>query len=271
MYREPAVAGSFYSGNEKSLRRDVELYVVDVEKKSAVAVVAPHAGYPYSGRVAGEVYSRVEIPERIVLLGPKHSWTGEPFAIMTEGFWKMPFGNVEVDSELGGYLEENCDFLIEDTTAHQREHCLEVQLPFVQYFRPDVKIVPIVIGSSDLELLRELGEWIARGAETVGRGVLLVASTDMSHTQGSNERLQKKINEHDMMAINAVLGLDEERFFRTIKDYDVTMCGYAPTAAVIVASKKLGASKGSLVKYATSWDVTRDYSYVVGYAGVIID
>ena len=271
MIRKAAVADMFYTSNPTILRAEIKTYVTEAEPRPAVAVVSPHAGYPFSGKTAGAAYSEVVIPDRVVILGPNHWGTGEPFAIMTKGVWQMPFGDVPIDVDLAQSIQEECDLLKEDPQAHEREHSLEVQVPFLQHFNPQVKIVPIVLGSQDLKKLRRLGRAIAKSIKDSDSNVLIVASTDMSHTRNSNSKMQQLKKKNDMAALEAVTALDEENFLDVVDQLGVTMCGHAAVAAAIAAAKKLGASKGTLVRYSTSYDISGDYSYVVGYAGVLIE
>ena len=271
MIRQAAAAERFYTGNPIILREEIKTYVTNAEPRPAIAVVSPHAGYPYSGKTAGAALSEVVIPETVVILGPNHWGVGAPYAIMTEGSWEMPFGNVQIDDGLALTILDNCKLLEDDPSAHEREHSLEVQVPFLQHFRPDVKIVPITINSNDLKKLKQLGNAIAQGIKKTNSDALILASTDMSHTHNSSDSLQKKIKAVDNQTLEYVTQLDEEGFLNVVNEKGVTMCGYAAVAAAIAASKKLGAKKGTLVRYSTSYDISGEYNYVVGYAGVVIE
>jgi len=271
MKRRPAACGTFYSGNEIALRREMEKYVPVKGGKRAIAVVVPHAGYEFSGRTAGEAFSEVKVPDTAIILGPNHGGWGSDFAIMSEGSWEMPFGEAEIDSEVAASLKSVCPLLREDIAAHQEEHSLEVEVPFLQYVNPNVKIVPIAIASMEEMKLEALGKGIAETIKTLGREILIVASTDMSHTGRSNPAKQAEIRQKDMMAIDAILELDPGKLLRVVGQERITMCGPAPVAAAITAAKLLGAEKARLVSYTTSYDVTGDYSYVVGYAGIVIE
>ena len=270
MIREAAVAGRFYPGTRDALLEDIRKHVVEAERAPAVAVVCPHAGYQFSGTVAGAVYSRVVVPDVAVILGVNHRPGGDDFAIMTTGAWRTPLGDAPIESKLAKALLKSCQLVKDNTRAHRYEHSLEVQVPFLQAFNPNVHIVPIVFGSAGEKAVITVGEAIGAAIKKAGRPVLIVASTDMSHTTDSSPERQQQVRALDMMAIDAIRALDAKGLMRAVHQEAITMCGAAPTAAACAAAKKLGASAGELVEYRTSYDVTGDYSYVVGYAGMII-
>ncbi len=267
MRRKPSVAGFFYPGDADSLRRTIAgMADPGREKKRAVSVVSPHAGYVYSGAVAGLVFSSVLIPETCVILGPSHRDTAVDLAVMKEGEWETPLGAVEIDTGLAELLLEQSSLLEEDTASHRDEHSLEVQVPFLQFFREDVRVVPVCVSYrvsyADLE---EAGRALARAVRESGREVLLVASTDMSHYVS-----QKEAREKDFLAIEKILALDPRGLYDVVREENISMCGFKPTTAVLVASKELGARKAELILYRTSGDVTRNQREVVGYAGLRI-
>ncbi len=271
MKRKPAACGRFYPMNEAALRRQIEEFVPVKGDRKAIAVVTPHAGYDFSGRTAGATFSEVRVPGTAIILGPNHWGIGSDFAIMSEGAWEMPFGEVKIDSEVATSLKEAFEVLREDAAAHQSEHSLEVEVPFLQYVNPNVQIVPICIVSTDEVKFEALGKSIAETTKNLGKEILIVASTDMSHTERSNPARQAEVRRKDMMAIDAILQLDAGRLLRLVREQRVTMCGWAAVATAIAAAKLLGAQKTHLVSYVTSFDVTGDYSYVVGYAGIVIE
>lgn len=271
MKRRPAASGRFYPGSEFSLRKQIERYIVAKPRAKAVAVVAPHAGYDFSGRTAGAVFSEVEIPDTAIILGPNHWGAGSDFAIMSRGSWDTPLGEVAIDSDLAAALKESCDLLEEDAAAHESEHSLEVEVPFLQYVNPKVRIVPIAIAAHEEEMLEALGKALGETVKNAGREILIVASTDMSHTERSNPERQEEVRKRDMMAIDAILELDAGKLLRAVREEHITMCGFAPVAAAITAARVLGATKARLLSYTTSHDTTGDYSYVVGYAGIVIE
>ena len=266
MIREPVVAGQFYPASPKELRAMIRSLVDEkAAKKEVIGIVSPHAGYPYSGPVAGAVLSRIKFKDTFVILGPSHTGRGKPFSIMTEGKWRTPLGEVEIDSELGKRILDGSSHLQEDALAHQYEHSIEVQLPFLQYFKPDVRIVPIVLAHATPEIYKTIGKEIAQAVKESKREVVLMASSDMTHYE-PQELAKQKDNE----AIKAMLDLDEDGLLKRVEEMNISMCGYAPVVALIAAAKELGAKSAELVKYQTSGDTTGDYSSVVGYAGIIV-
>ena len=270
MKRRPAASGRFYPSSENALRKQIQEYVSKQGTETAVAVVVPHAGYDFSGATAGAVFSEVRVPDTAIILGPNHWGAGSEFAIMSDGAWDMPFGEAKIASEIAASLKKNCHLLREDAIAHQSEHSLEVEVPFLQYVNPDVQVVPISIASMDGAMLEELGRCLAETIRGFSSDILIVASTDMSHTEHSNPARQKEVRQKDMAAIDAILELDAGKLLKVVHEGRITMCGSAPVAAAITAAKLLGAKEGRLISYTTSYDVTGDYSYVVGYAGIII-
>ncbi len=266
MVRHPAVAGRFYPGSAAQLRQMVESMVDgEAEKEEAIGLVSPHAGYVYSGPVAGAVFSRTALKDTCVIIGPNHTGMGEPLSIMARGSWETPLGEVAIDSALAEQILADSRHLREDSTAHQMEHSIEVQLPFLQYFRPDIRIVPIMFSFAASDAYKEAGLSIATAIKKLGRDAVIVASSDMSHYE-PQEAAERK----DRQAIEAILKLDEDELLRRVETLRISMCGYAPVVSLIVAAKALGARRGRLVKYQTSGDVLGDYSGVVGYAGIII-
>src|SRR5690242_1314058 len=180
--RPPAVAGRFYPAEPERLRHDVESYIPEgIEKIAARGCVVPHAGYMYSGHVAGAVFARMELPERYVILCPNHTGRGEPLAIMTRGAWETPLGEAQIDRALGNEMVAEFDLLTEDAEAHRAEHALEVELPFLQVLLPGFTFVPIAIGTHRLDVLTELGKAIARVIARQSAPMLVIASSDMNH------------------------------------------------------------------------------------------
>ena len=260
----PAVAGQFYPGTASGLSRSLlELTREAKERSPAIGVVAPHAGYAYSGAVAGELFSSIEVPGRAVIFCPNHTGIGEDAAVMSHGAWRMPWGDVPVDEELAARMKTACPLLREDASAHSREHSIEVLLPFLHRFRPDVRIVPVALGRLSLEECRKLGESVADAIAGDADRPLLVASSDMSHYV-SDAVARKK----DRMAIDRMLALDPEGLHATVRAERISMCGVLPATVVLFAARRLGATSARLVRYATSGDVSRDFDQVVGYAGL---
>jgi MEMO1 family protein len=267
MLRGPAVAGRFYPADPEVLRADVTSYLSPRRPRiSAIACLVPHAGYIYSGQVAGAVFSRVEVPERCIVLGPNHTGRGHPLATMDEGQWQTPFGNVTIDSELAKELLGGFPALTSDSAAHHSEHAIEVELPFLQVIRADVKFVPIAVGTSRLLLLEQLGDAIAETIKNRPEPVLIIASSDMNHYEDDATTRVK-----DRKGIDKILALDPRGFYETVINESISMCGFAPAVAMLIAAKRLGASKTELVQYATSGDANGERDTVVGYAGITVE
>ena len=266
MIRKPAVSGSFYSGDATQLKGDIEGFVVkDCTKQSVLGIISPHAGYMYSGRVAGNLYSKVNIPDTVIILSPNHTGYGVPYSIWPGGKWRTPLGDVEVDEEVVNELVYLCDLIEKDQEAHVYEHAAEVQIPFIQYFNPLVKIVVMVISARNIGDLKTIGKSTSQVIQKLRPDALVVASSDMTHHES-----QTSVNRKDKIAINEVLSLNEDSLYRKVHDMHITMCGIYPAVTMLVCSKERGATKAELVRYETSGDVTGDYDHVVGYAGILI-
>ncbi len=266
MIRNPIVAGQFYPGSPSALEAQIEGFIDEqAPKEEVIGLVSPHAGYIYSGPVAGAVISRVKFKDTFVIMGPNHTGMGRRFSIMTEGTWRTPLGEVEIDSELGKSILTASSHLQEDEAAHLQEHSIEVQIPFLQYFNRDVKIVPIILASADGATYKEIGRGIAKAIKDLNKEVVIMASSDMTHYEP-----QESANRKDKQAIEAILELNEDELLKRVEELRITMCGYAPAVSLLTACKELGAGEAELVKYQTSGDVIGDYSSVVGYAGIII-
>lgn len=264
--RQPAAAGRFYPAQREALVREVEAHIDRNAKKSrALGIVAPHAGFMYSGDVAGAVYSRIEIPDTVILIGPNHTGHGEAVAVMTEGTWSMPMGDISIDRELAIAICEETVMAKKDSSAHQFEHSLETQLPFLQYFKKEFQIVPICLKRIKVSACKELSEGIVRAVTRLGKPVLLVASSDMTHYE-SHDRAGIK----DRMAITCIQKRDPLGLFETVQSEKITMCGVNPVIVMLLCSESLGAKEAELVKYMTSGEVSGDMEKVVGYAGMII-
>ena len=268
--RQPAVAGRFYPANPQRLRAEVESYTAapanTAEPKiSALGCVVPHAGYMYSGHVAGAVYRRLELPERYVILCPNHTGMGEPLAIMSEGAWHTPLGDADIDDELATELKRHMPLLAEDSEAHRAEHALEVQLPFLQVLAPGFRFVPITVGTSNYDVLAALGVAIGNTLAKHRGRFLVIASSDMNHYESDSVTRVK-----DRRAIDQMLALDPRGLYDVVREGNISMCGYGPAVVMLTAAKKLGATKAELVRYATSGDVSQDRDMVVGYAGIAV-
>ncbi len=266
MTRRAAVAGTFYEGTRDRLRTQVLYLLAPGEKaEEAVGVVVPHAGYVYSGRVAGAVYARVASPETWVVIGPNHMGLGAPASIMASGEWETPLGLVPIDAELGRAILSRSTVLKDDQLAHAREHSIEVQLPLLQIREQSFRFVPISLYRHEYAVCQEVGQAMATGIREVGRRVVLAASTDMSHYVSRETAVAK-----DRKALDAILALDPEGLHKVVRKEGISMCGFHATVAMLVAAKALGATKAELVKYTDSGEVTGDAAEVVAYAGLII-
>ncbi|HUJ30522.1 MAG TPA: AmmeMemoRadiSam system protein B [Candidatus Acidoferrum sp.] len=267
MIRSPVVAGRFYPSDPRELAGQIDSFAPKGNpKRPARACVVPHAGYMYSGHVAGAVYSSLKIPDRCILLGPRHFPRGEPMATLTQGKWKTPLGEAAIDSALAMELARADPRLRDDFVAHEHEHSLEVQIPFLQRLAPEFQFVPVVLASDRYGALEELGHAVARVVAAHDGPVLIVASTDMNHYE-SDEITRVK----DRKAIDKILALDPRGLYDTVRQEGITMCGYAATVATLVAAIDLGAKAAKLLRYATSGDITGDRDEVVGYAGFTIE
>jgi MEMO1 family protein len=272
--RQPAVAGRFYPGNAQRLRAEVETLITrrataarqaEEPEIAAIGCVVPHAGYVYSGGVAGSVYRRLKLPQRCVILCPNHTGNGEPLAIMSEGAWHTPLGDLAIDAEVAGALKAATPLLMEDSEAHRYEHALEVQLPFLQVLKPGLHFVPIAVGTGNFDVLSTLGEAIGETLRTGSEPTLIIASSDMNHYENDEVTRVK-----DRRAIDQVLALDPRGLYDTVREGQISMCGYGPATIMLTAARKLGATKAKLIAYATSGDVSGDRDMVVGYAGIAV-
>jgi AmmeMemoRadiSam system protein B len=267
MLRLPAVAGRFYPSNPAELTALVRKYTKAESHTTPVRVSAclvPHAGYVFSGHVAGAVFARIILPKRILILGVRHYPRGEPLAILSSGAWRTPLGDAPIDEALAAALLNVCPLLREDSAAHSAEHSLEVQLPFLQVLAPDFTFVPVALGTIRFEDLVGVGEALARVLETVKEEVLLLTTSDLNHYEDDATTRVK-----DRKAIERLLARDPRGLFDACRNENISMCGLGPAVAMLTALNALGAKNSELVKYATSADVSGDRDAVVGYAGMI--
>ena len=264
--RHPAVAGRFYPGDRATLLADLVSYLSpEATARTAIGCIAPHAGYMYSGPVAGAVYANIQVPQRCIVLCPNHTGRGRPLAIMSNGAWQTPLGSVQIDSDLANTLKEHFPLVSEDSEAHRGEHAIEVQLPFLQKRQPHFAFVPVALGTGNFETLEKLGEALGEVLKAQPEPVLIVASSDMNHYESDTITRVK-----DRKAIDRILALDARGLYQTVIRDDVSMCGFGPAVAMLTAAKSLGASSAELIKYATSGDVSGDREMVVGYAGIVV-
>ncbi len=268
MLRLPAVAGRFYPHSAEELYRQVNSFCVgdtSEPRRHAIACLVPHAGYRFSGHIAGAVYARLALPRRILLLGPRHRPLGQALAVLSEGAWQTPLGHAEIDVELAAELKRGCPSLIEDGLAHRDEHALEVQLPFLQHLLGDFRFVPIALGTVDFAELEALGHAIARTLSQQSDPVLIIASSDLNHYESDAITRLK-----DRKALDPILALDPRGLHDAVRREGITMCGLGPAVSMLIAARRLGATGAELIRYATSGDSSGDRDEVVGYAGVIV-
>ncbi|MCS7123846.1 MAG: AmmeMemoRadiSam system protein B [Candidatus Bathyarchaeota archaeon] len=275
--RHPYQAGAFYAGTAEALKKQIEKCflhelgpgkipsVTEAGARRIVGLICPHAGYMYSGPVAAHAYCSLALdgkPDIVVLFGPNHTGYGSALAIMDEGVWRTPLGDVEVDGETAYKIVKESRIVDVDEYAHLYEHSIEVQLPFLQYlFGSRFKIVPICFLMQDLHSSMDVGQATAK--VLAGKNAVIIASSDMSHYEP-----HKVAERKDRLALQAVEGMDETKFYSIIEEHRISACGYGPIVALITAAKALGAKEAKLLCYKTSGDVSGDYSAVVGYAAV---
>jgi hypothetical protein len=265
--RPPAVAGRFYPADPAELTAQIRRFVEQAHpgpKKKVRGCLVPHAGYVYSGHVAGAVYATIELPQHVVILGVRHFPRGEPVAILSSGAWRTPLGDATVDATLAERLRAACPLLREDAVAHATEHSLEVQIPFLQILAAGFTFVPVALGTLRFDDLVTVGEAVAEVLRNAKEEILLLTSSDMNHYESDAVTRRK-----DQHAIDRLLALDARGLFDTCAREDISMCGLAPAVSMLTALRLLGARQAELVRYATSGDLTGDRSEVVGYAGMI--
>jgi hypothetical protein len=268
MNRRPAVAGSFYPADPETLRKELDGLMRgrrSSEGPPAVALMVPHAGYIYSGPVAADTYAATRLPRRFVIIGPNHTGRGKAIAIMAEGAWATPFGEAPIDEPLAAAILAGCPASCRDDVAHQREHSLEVQVPFLQYIVGDFCFVPICVGTQDRKTLLALGRALAEAISATGDEVLILISSDMSHYLPASlaERQDRK-------ALDRFLAIDPEGLHEVVVDEEISMCGISPAVAGLEASRRLGAREARLIRYSNSGERSGDLLSVVGYAGVAV-
>lgn len=239
------------------------------EVRKIYGIVSPHAGYLYSGSVAANGYYSISSSKfnNVILVGPNHYGLGSSVATTMNGIWESPIGDVMVNPQVAKDIVSRATSMDFDEFAHSRDHCLEVQIPFLLYTTEKFGIVPIILTNQEEYLALELGsaisdtvnEWISKGEE-----FMLIASSDFTHYESNSEAHRK-----DSQLIKSILSLDIRAFYYTLREYNVSACGYGAIATVMVAAKNLGATRGELIRYATSGDVTGDKSSVVGYSSIL--
>lgn len=273
--RTPAVAGMFYPKEKEELKtviHDCFLHPFGPGKLPPVSddekifgVICPHAGYMYSGPVATNSFYSIssQKPELVIITGPNHYGLGCNVAVMKEGIWKTPLGDVEVDTECAIEINKLSKDIELDFFSHAKDHSLEVQVPMLQQiYSHKFKILPIILINQDHNTAKNLGSTIAKIARM--RKTMIVGSSDFTHYE-QNSYAHKQ----DSALIEPILDLDLDRFYRILQENQVSACGYGAIASTMVACKELGAKRGRLLKYATSGDMTGDKSRVVGYASIV--
>jgi hypothetical protein len=264
--RQPAVAGLFYDARPEKLERHVRRFLpADSAPEKAIGAIVPHAGYVYSGPVAGAVYARLKLPRVAVILCPNHTGRGAPAALDPSEAWRTPFGDVPLARPLADKILALAPDVVEDSEAHRREHSLEVQLPFLKLLRPDVELVPLCLREASLPLCRQVGEALARVIREESEPPVLLASSDMNHYESREVGRAK-----DDLALARIEALDAEGLFQTVLARSVSMCGFLPATALLYAARAAGASRAEVVSRRDSGDETGDESSVVGYAGVVV-
>jgi AmmeMemoRadiSam system protein B len=280
--RDPAVAGGFYPNDPDELRNTIRYFIerVDVRKREAIGLLAPHAGYTYCGKTFASVYKTVGNKfDTAIILGSNHSGIGAGVATCL-GSWRTPLGMVKTDEVFFNEIVRD-SIIKDDIRPHSREHSIEVQLPWLQYMFDYFKIVPILIKSShyDVKTSEEIGNKIANVVKNLKRRVIIIASSDLTHYgtiyghvpfRGEAKDVINKIKEDDMNVINNIEKLKPEKVIEICEKERLTVCGYGPIASMLFAAKKLEARKGELIDYSTSYDVSKNLDAVVGYAGVVI-
>ncbi len=279
MIREARYAGSWYDGSESKLKATLKNFFESDDrgpKKSPIinekgsrnilGIVSPHAGYIYSGAIAAHSYAEVALdgkPDLFIVIGIDHRGAGSaPASIQIEGGWKTPLGTVNINNTIASKILEKSNKILNSPGAHRMEHSLELQVPFIQYiYGNDVEIIPIMISSGSLSIFQDVGNAIAEGCK--GENVVLIASTDFTHMEPAEDAKKQ-----DEKAIKAILKLDEQLLYDTVKNHRISMCGYGSTSTVIAASKKLGAKNAILLKYGHSGEVSGDNYQVVGYGSI---
>lgn len=266
MIRQPAVAGRFYPATEHLLRQELGLLITETGcKKKVIGVLSPHAGYIYSGKTAGKLFSAIEIPRTVLMLGPNHHGVGSLAALAPEDYWLTPLGAVPVEKRLSNLIIGEICQVQYDPLPHRNEHSLEVQLPFLQYLRPDLNIVPLSLGFGDYAGCQLLAEGLTAAVRQFGEDLLILASSDMSHYETAEAASTK-----DAMALEHLLAFDPQGMLEICRSKRITMCGVVPAAIMLMVASRLGAVHAELLEYTDSGKASGDYQQVVGYAAATV-
>ncbi|PIE69538.1 MAG: AmmeMemoRadiSam system protein B [Deltaproteobacteria bacterium] len=269
MDRQPVVAGSFYPGDSQALSRHIRSYLTADQPAfhaQTILTMLPHAGYIYSGAVAGTTLAQANLPATVILLGPSHTGDGAALGLWPDGSWLFPGGDLTVDQSLATTILAACPRIQADYTSHLREHSLEVQIPFLHAVNPHMQILPITIADPRLDILLEVGRALAQVISKASQPIGLLVSSDMSHYISA---AQAKVLDH--LAIQAITALSPEQLYTTVRDNRISMCGVLPMTAGLTAACELGAERARLIQYTTSGEVTGDDDQVVGYAGMVVE
>lgn len=281
MLREPVVAGSFYPSTINSLRLAIEECFLSPfgigsipkiakpfeGKVYPVNIMVPHAGYYYSGSFASFAYSKIAeigFPKNFIIIGPNHTGMGREISVFNEGYWKTPLGNVKVNDNFANSIISLSEISSSDFSAHLREHSIEVQLPFLQYFSNDFNIVPITMGLQDHDSSKDLAKAIFNAGKEIDESYCVIASTDLTHFNN-----QEIANKEDNLILNHINNMDEVTLEKDILKYNLSICGYGPVISTIITSKLIGKNSCDILAYGTSGDITGDTSRVVGYGSGI--
>jgi len=239
--------------------------ILDIPKRKVRGIVVPHAGYNFSGSIAGKVYSSIECPDVFLLIGPKHSMDSDGL-FLSQTSWATPLGEVMPDRDLGESLLHHCEFIHLNERAHANEHSLEVQVPFIKYVCPKAKILPIVVSTTSEGILSSTGKCIASVLKGYNKSVVLVMSSDLNHHEPQEITIEK-----DKKVIDKLISLDPRGLLKTVYEEDVSMCGAWSCFLGLAILKELGVNKAELLEHRTSGDVNKDYTQVVGYTGILYE
>ena len=277
--RKSVYNGSFYEDNLNNLNKQIENCFLNeigpgklplanlAGKRNIVGLISPHAGYIYSGPVASHGFYQLALdgkPDTIIIIGPNHRGFGEEIAIMSEGKWSTPLGELEIDHDMAKIILNHSKIIKEDSRAHQSEHSIEVQLPFIQYiFGNNVKIIPISMSQQDINTSIQVADSIYSSIND--KNIVIIASSDFTHYEE-----QEYAKNLDKLAIESIIDFNPEKLYKIIYKRRLTMCGPGPITVMLIVCKALGANKVELLKYATSGDITGMYDQVVGYASLMI-
>lgn len=267
MIRQPAVADRFYPGTSEALTRTVKELLpspLPANRKKAIAAISPHAGYIYSGAVAAETLSSIQIPPTVVILGLNHHGQGAPVAL-SRAIWEMPMGKVNVNSEMADLLLGEGSPIVHDETAHRFEHSLEVQLPFLQALQAHLTIAPVVLSHVTYTMCEKIGSTLAKAIQAASGDILIIASSDMTHYES-----RKSASTKDALALSQIEQMNPKGLYDTVHSNRISMCGIIPVTVALIAAKALGATTAEVIRYTDSGEVSGDTDQVVGYAGVVI-